>query len=141
MFSGSLQIESVVRVEEVMPSECTVWRRIACVLDAFGLMKLIGAAVVFVLFDGSPLFALGIVFAAPVIAACGALTARLLRQAATGRRMDYRSSRASQRCHREPFVGLFSTREQPRQRTFADVYTDVTPIKYRPVRTSARRPA
>ena len=106
-----------------MPSKCNVWSRIAYLLDAFGLIKLTGAAVLFVLFDGSPLFALGIVFAAPVIAACGALTARLLRQAATGRRMD----------------ALFSTRERPRQRSFADTYIDVTPIKYRSGRRSVSR--
>ena len=98
-----------------MPSKCNVWSRIAYVLDALGLMKLTAAAVLFVLFDGSPLFALGIVFAAPVIAACVALTARLLHQAATGRRID----------------ALFSTREQPRPRNFADTHIDVTPIKYR----------
>jgi hypothetical protein len=39
------------------------------VLDALGLMKLMAAAELFVLFDGSPLLALGVVFAAPLIVA------------------------------------------------------------------------
>ena len=116
-----------------MPSRCNVWSRIAYVLDALSLMKLAAAAVFFVLFEGSPLFALGIVFAAPVIAACSALIARLLRHAATGRRLDYNVLHA-----RRQWLG---ESEMPRRRTLADRYVDVTPIKYRRVRTSAPRQA
>ena len=72
-----------------MARKLSVLSRIAYMLDAFTLVKLICAAVLFVLFDGAPLFALGIVFAAPVIAACGMVIVRLLRQVTSGERADY----------------------------------------------------
>ena len=48
--------------EEIMARRLGVWSPVAHVLDAFSLMKPMGAVVLFVLLHGSPLFALGIVF-------------------------------------------------------------------------------
>ena len=120
-----------------MARKLDVWSRIAYMLDAFSLMKLICVSVLFVLFDGSPLFALGIVFAAPVIAACSMAIVRLLRQAASGERVDY--SFPDDGWHKERASALFWRRERPCARSFVSTYRDVTPIKYRRVRTSAGR--
>jgi hypothetical protein len=122
-----------------MARKLSIWSRIANVLDAIGLLKLIGAAVLFVLFDGSPLLALGIVFAAPVIAACCMLIGQLLRRAATGERVGCGSLDDSRRSRKERPDAYLWAREQPRPRSFATTYIDVTPIKYRRVRSSVHR--
>lgn len=122
-----------------MSTNANVWFRVACVLDAFSLLKLIGAAVLFVVFEGSPLFALGIVFAAPILAACSSLIIRLLRQAAAGGRLDQSFAREIQSSRKEPSESFFRGRERPRPRSLASSYVDVTPIKYRRVRSSAPR--
>lgn len=127
------------QTEEVMTRKLSVWSRIAHVLDAIGLAKLIGAAVLFVLFDGSPLLALGIVFAAPVLAACCMLIAQLLRLAATGERVGAGFFDDRHRSRKERPDAYLWAREQPRPRSFASTYIDVTPIKYRRVRSSVHR--
>jgi hypothetical protein len=65
------------------------WSRLHRALDALSLTQLLGTVAAFLVWRGSPLYALGVVLALPVVAAAGVLVLRWLYTALTGRTVGF----------------------------------------------------
>ena len=111
-----------------MPARLDAATRFGRALDAVGLTKLLGAAAMYFVWRGSPMYALGVVLAMPIVAAVSVLIARLVYGAATGRAVG---RGALDPAYRFPPARLGTSGD----RTF---HEDVTPIRYRHVRSPSR---
>jgi hypothetical protein len=112
------------------------WARVRRAADAFTAVKFLGAVAAFFIWRASPLYALGIVLALPLVAALGLLILRWLHAALTGDNVGFWAIDPKYRAPSER-LGRPSWERQPN--ASIERAARSTPIRHRPVRTYSSR--